>query len=110
MEQALAPAVRLDLYPKSTIDVVVTVLEADGNVSSLAASLLGASLALADAGVEMVDLVVATTVVSKHECYFIFIPTYYAFVSFIFLCSPFMIKQKLWWMQINKKNDYNVVG
>lgn len=56
LKQALTPAVRLDKFPKARMDVYVTVLENDG--SALAAALSAASVALADAGVEMYDLVV----------------------------------------------------
>ncbi|KAF9428967.1 hypothetical protein BGZ94_000308 [Podila epigama] len=57
--QALTPAVRLDLLPKSTIDVYVTVLECDGISSCLSAAIVAASSALAHAGIEMLDLVAA---------------------------------------------------
>ncbi|TPX62625.1 hypothetical protein PhCBS80983_g00245 [Powellomyces hirtus] len=59
LEQALSPAVRLDLMPKSTIDVFVQILESDGSAACLAAAITCASLALADAGIEMVDAVAA---------------------------------------------------
>ncbi|KAJ3159196.1 Exosome complex component MTR3 [Irineochytrium annulatum] len=62
IEQALTPAVRLRLYPKSQIDVFVQVLEGDGTMASLASAITCASLALADAGIEMVDLVGACSV------------------------------------------------
>ncbi|KAJ3402176.1 Exosome complex component MTR3 [Chytridiales sp. JEL 0842] len=57
LQQALSPAVRLELYPKSQIDVFVQVLESDGASSCLSLAISCASLALADAGVEMRDLV-----------------------------------------------------
>lgn len=60
--QALTPAVRLDLLPKSSIDVYVNVLENDGTSSSLAAAVSAASVALADAGIEMYDQVAASTI------------------------------------------------
>ncbi|RKO91485.1 ribosomal protein S5 domain 2-type protein [Blyttiomyces helicus] len=59
LQQALSPAVRLDLLPKSTVDVYVQVLECDGSTSALAAAITCASLALADAGIEMLDIVAA---------------------------------------------------
>lgn len=62
LTQALAPCIVLARYPKALIDVVVTVLEADGGED--AAALLAASLALADAGIEMLDVPVAATVAS----------------------------------------------
>ncbi|KAJ3106859.1 hypothetical protein HDU96_008071 [Phlyctochytrium bullatum] len=59
LKQALAPAVRLELYPKSEIDVFVYIIEADGALPALASAICCASLALADAGVEMYDTVAA---------------------------------------------------
>ncbi|KAI8582161.1 hypothetical protein K450DRAFT_229310 [Umbelopsis ramanniana AG] len=60
--QALTPAVRLDLLPKSSIDVYVNVLENDGTSSTLAAAISAASVALADAGIEMYDQVAASSI------------------------------------------------
>ncbi|KAF9358714.1 hypothetical protein BGX34_008807 [Mortierella sp. NVP85] len=57
LSQALTPAVRLDLLPKSTIDIYITVLESDGFGSCIAAAITAASVALAHAGIEMLDLV-----------------------------------------------------
>lgn len=57
LSQALTPAVRLDLLPKSTIDIYITVLESDGFGSCVAAAITAASVALAHAGIEMLDLV-----------------------------------------------------
>ncbi|KAF8625826.1 hypothetical protein AX15_005206 [Amanita polypyramis BW_CC] len=55
--QALVPAVRLELLPKSTIDVFITIIEADGLDACIATGTTAASTALADAGIEMVGLV-----------------------------------------------------
>ncbi|KAI9140850.1 ribosomal protein S5 domain 2-type protein, partial [Paraphysoderma sedebokerense] len=57
LTSALIPSLRLESIPKSSIDIYVTVLETDGNMSSLASSITVASIALADAGIEMYDLV-----------------------------------------------------
>ncbi|ORZ19510.1 ribosomal protein S5 domain 2-type protein [Absidia repens] len=57
--QALTPAVRLELIPKSAVDIYVNVLENDGTNASLAAAIIAASVALADAGIEMLDQVTA---------------------------------------------------
>jgi len=54
--EALEPAVFNYLYPRSVIDVYIEVLQADGG--SRCASICAASLAIADAGVPMRDLVV----------------------------------------------------
>lgn len=53
---ALEPALFLENYPKTVVDVYVEVLQADG--STRVASINAASLALADAGIPMKDLVV----------------------------------------------------
>ncbi len=47
-------------YPKALIDVYVMVLEEGG--SSLATAITAAAAALADAGIEMVDMVIGATV------------------------------------------------
>jgi len=57
---ALEPCVRLETIPKSIVDLDVLVLEDDG--SALAAAVAAASVALADAGVEMRDLAAACVV------------------------------------------------
>lgn len=57
---ALEPAVCMHKFPKAQVDIYVTVLQNDG--SALAASITCASVALANAGVEMYDLVVGCSV------------------------------------------------
>ncbi|KAJ7582672.1 3' exoribonuclease family, domain 1-domain-containing protein [Mycena floridula] len=59
IHQALASSVRLELFPKSTIDVFITVIESDGIEGCVASGSVAASAALADAGVEMLGLVVS---------------------------------------------------
>ncbi|KAF8336946.1 3' exoribonuclease family, domain 1-domain-containing protein [Cantharellus anzutake] len=59
IHQCLAPSLRLDLFPKSIIDVFITVLEMDGEASCIASGSIAASAALADAGIEMFGLVAA---------------------------------------------------
>ncbi|MBN1328018.1 MAG: exosome complex exonuclease Rrp41 [Candidatus Heimdallarchaeota archaeon] len=54
--EALEPAIFNYLYPRSVIDIFIEILQADGG--SRVASVTAASLALADAGVPMRDLVV----------------------------------------------------
>ncbi|CAO3639920.1 unnamed protein product [Cunninghamella echinulata] len=61
--QALKPAVRLELIPKSAVDIYINVLENDGTNACLAASIIAASVALADAGIEMLDQVTACSAV-----------------------------------------------
>ncbi|CAD6906297.1 unnamed protein product, partial [Tilletia laevis] len=60
--QALLPSIRLDLLPKATLDIFITVLEADAlDEGCAAASATLASTALADAGVDLYGLVVGST-------------------------------------------------
>jgi len=54
---ALRPAIFLEKFPRSTIDVFIEVLEAEGGTRC--AGITAASVALADAGVPMKDLVVS---------------------------------------------------
>lgn len=61
IEKALSPVVLLDRFPKAVVDVYVEVMEAGG--SELAAAVTTACLALADAGIEMTDLVAAAALV-----------------------------------------------
>jgi exosome complex component RRP41 len=57
IKEALQPAVILKDYPRTVIDVFIEVLQADGG--SRCAALDAASVALADAGIPMRDLVSA---------------------------------------------------
>ncbi|KAF5380932.1 hypothetical protein D9615_003980 [Tricholomella constricta] len=59
IQQALVPSVRLELLPKSTIDIFLTVIEADGIEGCVASGIVAASTALADAGIEMIGLVMS---------------------------------------------------
>ena len=63
IQQALVPAVRLELFPKSTIDVFITIIENDGLESCIASGVIAASAALAHAGIEMLGLVVSCSAV-----------------------------------------------
>lgn len=55
LTRALSMCVRLEKYPKSTVDVYCLVLQDDGG--AFAAAICAGSLALADAGIECFDLV-----------------------------------------------------
>ena len=57
IREALEPALFLEQYPRTAIDVFIEVLQADGGTRC--ASITAASLALADAGIPMRDLVAA---------------------------------------------------
>jgi exosome complex component RRP41 len=57
IRESLEPALFLELYPRTGIDVFIEVLQADGGTRC--ASITAASLALADSGIPMRDLVVA---------------------------------------------------
>lgn len=60
LQTALEAAANLDSFPKATVDVYCLVLEAGG--SELAVAITAAALALADAGIELFDLVSACSV------------------------------------------------
>jgi exosome complex component RRP41 len=55
IKEALEPAIFVEMYPRTTIDIFVEVLQADG--STRCAGISAAALALADAGIPMRDLV-----------------------------------------------------
>ncbi len=57
IREALEPAVFLEYYPRTSIQVYIEVLQADGGTRC--AGIITAALALADAGIPMKDLVVA---------------------------------------------------
>lgn len=57
VEESLSNSVILEKYPKSRFDCYVLVIEDDG--SALSAAITASSLAMADAGIEMYDLVAA---------------------------------------------------
>ncbi|KAI0818761.1 ribosomal protein S5 domain 2-like protein [Irpex lacteus] len=59
IHQALLSSVRLELLPKSSIDIFVTIIENDGIEGCVSAGSIAASAALADAGIEMLGLVVS---------------------------------------------------
>lgn len=55
---------RLELLPKSSIDIFIVVIENDGIEGCVASGAVAASAALADAGIEMFGLVVSCSAVS----------------------------------------------
>lgn len=57
IREAVEPAIFSKYFPRTTIDIFIEILQADGGTRS--AGITGVSLALADAGVPMRDLVVA---------------------------------------------------
>ncbi|KAJ3128763.1 hypothetical protein HK098_003529 [Nowakowskiella sp. JEL0407] len=59
---AISPSIRLSQYPKSSIDIFVQVIESDGISACFSGAVNAATLALADAGIEMTDCVVAASV------------------------------------------------
>ena len=65
VQQALIPSVRLDLLPKSVIDIFITVIECDGIESCVAAATVATSTSLVKAGIEMLGLVVSCAGVSS---------------------------------------------
>ncbi len=57
IREALEPAVISRLYPRTVIDIFIEILQSDGGTRCT--GITGASLALADAGIPMRDMVVA---------------------------------------------------
>ncbi|MCS7098064.1 MAG: exosome complex exonuclease Rrp41 [Candidatus Methanomethyliaceae archaeon] len=64
IREALEPAIFVEMFPRTTIDIFAEVLQADG--STRCATISAASLALADAGIPMRDLV-SSIAVAKVE-------------------------------------------
>lgn len=60
IREALESVIFVELYPRTTIDVFIEVIQADAGTRT--AGLMAASLALADAGIPMRDLVAAVAV------------------------------------------------
>lgn len=70
LQTALTPAILLDNYPKSAISIVITVLSSPNltnDKSLLAASVTCASVALADSGISISDVVTAGAVSIDQE-------------------------------------------
>lgn len=63
VQAALQSAVQRHTFPKANVDVYCLVLESGG--SDVAVAITAASLAIADAGIEMFDLVSACSVVGS---------------------------------------------
>jgi exosome complex component RRP41 len=57
IRESLEPSIFIEYYPRTAIDIFIEVLQADGGTRC--ASITAASLALADAGIPMRDLVTA---------------------------------------------------
>ncbi|PVU95768.1 hypothetical protein BB561_001612 [Smittium simulii] len=51
------PSICLHMFPKSSIDVYVTVIESDGRLATIAAAIKCATIALVDASIDMFDVV-----------------------------------------------------
>lgn len=60
IREALEPAILSHYYPRTAIDIFVEVVNADGGTRT--AGIIASSLALADAGIPMLDLVAAIAV------------------------------------------------
>jgi exosome complex component RRP41 len=57
IRESLEPAIFMEYYPRTMVDIFIEVLQADGGTRC--ASITAAALALADAGIPMKDLIVA---------------------------------------------------
>ncbi|KIY72147.1 ribosomal protein S5 domain 2-like protein [Cylindrobasidium torrendii FP15055 ss-10] len=67
IHQALLSSVRLELLPKSTIDIFIIIIESDGLEASIAAGSIAASTALADAGIELFGLVTSCSAFNEAQ-------------------------------------------
>ena len=67
LQQALEPAIRFDNLVKAQIAIHVMVLENDGTSACVSMAINAASMALMDAGIEMFDLVMASSCVFQEE-------------------------------------------
>lgn len=67
LSQLLLPALRLDLFPKLSIDIHVLVLEAGSDAAVLSSGLTAACAAVADAGIPLTGLVVGSLIVNDDE-------------------------------------------
>lgn len=65
LQSCLEAAVQLDSFPKSIVHLNCVIMESAG--SDLAVLITAASLALADAGIPMFDLVTACSLVGPHQ-------------------------------------------
>lgn len=65
VHQALLASVRLETFPKATVDIFITVIETDGMEGCVAAGSIAASTALAHAGIEVLGLVMSCSAVSS---------------------------------------------
>ncbi|EIN07338.1 ribosomal protein S5 domain 2-like protein [Punctularia strigosozonata HHB-11173 SS5] len=59
IQRSLNAAVRLELFPKSTIDIFITIIENDGIEGCVASGTVAASTALAQARIEMLGMVMS---------------------------------------------------
>ena len=66
LQAALQAAVQRQTFPKANLDVYCLILESGG--SDAAVAITAASLAIADAGIDMYDLVSACSVVRNRPC------------------------------------------
>ncbi len=73
-KEALEPAIFTEYYPRTAIDIFVEVLQADAGTRC--AGITAASVALADAGIEMRDLVAACAA-GKVDGHIVLDPMYY---------------------------------
>lgn len=70
IHQALISSVRLETFPKATIDIFITIVETDGMEGCVAAGSIAASTALAHAGIEIIGLVISCAAVSNWSLHF----------------------------------------
>ena len=67
LEKTILSTVDLDSFPKAVVELYIRVLEVDGDPFGL--SLMCASLALTDAGINLYGLLGCCCVVGMNKCY-----------------------------------------
>lgn len=68
VESCFAQAIMLDLYPKSAIKIVVSIISASPNIKSTVSAAINAStVALADAGISLSDLITSGSAVIAQQ-------------------------------------------
>ena len=90
IHQALVSSVRLETFPKATIDIFITIIETDGIEGCVAAGSIAASSALTHAGIEIIGLVISCSAVG----YWYLLPC--IFTELFFLKKKAIINSEVW--------------
>ncbi|CAF3322572.1 unnamed protein product [Rotaria socialis] len=92
LEEALLPCILLHKYPKSQIDIIIDVIEDDGQ-HLLSAIILSATVALIDACIELYDTVVAKSLKKNNSLFTLCYMPNLAQVSCLFFDGETTLKE-----------------